>query len=313
MRQFREYVDEGDMDKAVELYSSTLGDFKSLCYVVDKKDQGFIFNFAEKADVIKGSLLVALHRKKSPEMIEEAFEVFKFSQGDLRNAASHPELVCSPNDLSKILGKIERQEDQERAIGDGVWNLFRFKRTECVDPLLNALEGNESFKHLKDAAIKKAFKCGSSSGIKSIVERFYDHPVVTSDVYADGLIYSGKESTQDPIFNFLLGEADQGDLIAVKKHPWYKYNTSYEFKKVIEDALLTAKPSGTRLTLPFQRAERVMETFRKNPNKEIRTVLSQIIISYLIDELTLESIITPIQQTISIKETQEDDSADESE
>ena len=53
------------------------------------------------------------------------------------------------------------------------------------------------------------------------MERFYDHPAVTSEDYADGLINSGGRSTQNPIFIFLLGEADQDDLIAVKKHDWY--------------------------------------------------------------------------------------------
>ena len=99
--------------------------------------------------------------------------------------------MCSPNDLFNLLGKIEKQEDQEEAIQDGVWNLFHHKRTECLDPLLDALEGNESFKHLKDVAIKGAFKGGSYHGNKSIVERFYDHPAVTSEDYAEGLIYSG--------------------------------------------------------------------------------------------------------------------------
>ena len=97
-------------------------------------------------------------------------------------------------------------------------NLFTNKRTECLDPLLDALEGNESFKHLKDVAIKRAFKSGSYHGNKSIVERFHDHPAVTSEDYAHGLINSGIESTQNPIFIFLLGEADQDDLNAVKKH-----------------------------------------------------------------------------------------------
>ena len=61
---------------------------------------------------------------------------------------------------------------------------FDYKRTECLDPLLNALEGNGSFKHLKDVAIKEAFKSGSLHGNKSIVERFHDHPAVTPEVYA---------------------------------------------------------------------------------------------------------------------------------
>ena len=115
---------------------------------------------------------------------------------------------------------------------------------------------------------------------------------------------------------------------------------------MIEDALLTAKPGGTRSTLPFQRAELVMKTFQKNPSMGIPTVISQLIgyyladesilkprsmlvdtvtviledddsgirmatviseliISYLVEELTLESITTPVKQTIGIKRTRQ--------
>ena len=42
------------------------------------------------------------------------------------------------------------------------------------------------------------------------------------------------------------------------------------------------------------------------------TVISELIISYLVEELTLESIIGPVKQAIGIKGTQEYDSADES-
>ena len=56
----------------------------------------------------------------------------------------------------------------------------------------------------------------------------------------------------------------------------------------------------------------VKEAFDNDLIVEIPTVISELIISYLVDELTLESITTPVKQTISIKGTQEDDSADES-
>lgn len=274
------------------------------------------------------------------------------SQDDLIEAASSLESMCSPNDLLKLIDKVEKQEDQEKAIKKGVVNLFIDERTDCIEPLLTALEGNESFKHLKDIAIKAAIKGGSYYGNKSIVDRFHDHPAVTSEDYAQGLIYSGEESTQDPVFNFLLGEADQGDLNAVKMHNQHEHKSG-EFKKKIEDALLIAKPGGTRLTLPFQRAELVMKTFRKNPRMGIHTeisqligyyladesileprsmlvdtvteilesddsgirmatVISELVISYFVEELTTESIIAPVKQAISIKGAQPDGSADES-
>ena len=54
-----------------------------LNYVVDTKDQEFIFKFAKQTKIENDDLLVALHRKKSPKIIEEAFKVFKFYQDDL--------------------------------------------------------------------------------------------------------------------------------------------------------------------------------------------------------------------------------------
>ena len=119
MSLFREAVDAGDMDKAVWLqhiipnYSSN-AQYAQLC---DRhKDQEFIFKFAKQTEIENHDLLVALHRKKLPAIIEEVFKVFEFSQNDLVTAAFEPEIMCSPDDLFNLLGKIEKQEDQEEAI-----------------------------------------------------------------------------------------------------------------------------------------------------------------------------------------------------
>src|ERR1700738_1097639 len=84
MSQFREAVDGNDMDKAVKLCWSISEDLcEKLNYVVDTKDEEFIFKFFKQAKTRHGALLAALHRKKSFMIIEEAFKVFKFSQNDL--------------------------------------------------------------------------------------------------------------------------------------------------------------------------------------------------------------------------------------
>ena len=175
-----------------------------LNYVVDTKDQEFIFEFAKQAKVGNSALLVALHRKKSHEMIEEAFKVFEFDQDDLSEAASDLELMCSPDDLVNLLGKIEKQEDQEGLFEMVLWSLLVSERTECLEPLLNALDGNESFKHLKDVAIKEAFDERISYGNKSIVERLYDHPAVTSEDYAEGLFILEKDPHRTRFSSFYL-------------------------------------------------------------------------------------------------------------
>jgi len=208
------------------------------------------------------------------------------SQDDLVKAASRPELMCSPDDLFKILRKIEKQEDQELAIFRGVWNLFNLKRTECFDPLLKAFESSKSFKHLQAVAVKWAFRRGSFHGNKSIVERFHAHPAVTKEDRADGLIWSGRRTVQNPAFNFLLEEANYSDLNAVQKRDWYE-DSSDGFKNAIEGALLTAKPNGSRSAISFQRAELVMETFEEIPNMRIPTKISHLITSYIVDESSL--------------------------
>src|ERR1700738_4301125 len=133
MSQFRKAVDVGDMDKAVGLRWSSLKSYeerlKMFNYVVDTSDQEFIFEFAKQAKVEKDVLLVALHRKKSPNMIKEAFRVFGFDQDDLKWAASRLELMCSPDDLLNLLDKIKEREDQKQVIKDGVHNLFFYERT----------------------------------------------------------------------------------------------------------------------------------------------------------------------------------------
>jgi len=235
------------------------------------------------------------------------------SQDDLVKAASDPELMCSPVDLFNLLGKIEKQKDQEKAIGDGVYKLFERQCIECVILLLDALEGSESFKYLKDVSIKQAFRSGLYHGNKSIVELLYDHPAVTSQDYATGLINSGCRSTQDPMFIFLLGEADQDDLNAVKKHDWYR-TRSEEFRKMIENALLTAKPGGTRPDRRnnIQRAKLAIETFENDSSMRIPTVISQLIASYLVEESIPKPITTPVKKTIGNKRTHPDGSANES-
>jgi len=301
MPEFHQAVGKGDMTTTVQLYSSIFGYWEEkLDYIVGKKDQDFIFEFARKVKSAKADLLAALHRNKKPrEMIEKALQVLELSQYDLVGAASKLELMCFPKDLFYLLDRIEERKDQERAISDGVGYLFINNRTECLEPLLIALEGSGSLKHLRDVAVKKVFEKGSERGNMMIVKRFYDDPAITSKDYALGVINAGYESMQNPIFNFLLGEADKDDLNAVKEHKYYAARPK-EFKDAIDKALLSAKPGGDRLIRrDIQRAELVMETFDENRDMRMPTVISQLIAFYVIDESILKPILDSIKRTIS--------------
>lgn len=257
--------------------------------MVDTKDYEFIFKFVEQAWINRTDLFFALHRKNSVEMIEQACKASRFTQNDLVMAASSIELMCSLADLFKLLDKIKKQRDQEKAIGDGVSNIFDKNRVDCLDPLLNALEHTESLHHLKGAAVKSAFVKGSKNGDKSIVERFYDDPAVTSQIYAQGLLDSGSKSTQGPAFIFLLGEADRDDLNAVKENRKYGLK-SYAFKDAIENALLTAKPGGSRPNIRdnIQRVKLIMKIFAEEQGGVIGPDVSELIVSYLVDKSIVE-------------------------
>ena len=63
----------------------------------------------------------------------------------------------------------------------------------CIDPLLVALEGKKFLSdRLKEVVIQEAFKEGAKHHNSTWVERFFDHPAVTPDVYANGLdLYLG--------------------------------------------------------------------------------------------------------------------------
>jgi hypothetical protein len=119
---------------------------------------------------------------------------------------------------------------------------------------------------LKSVAIHRAFELGESRDIKEIVEKFCDHPAITSGGYAY-VLNNSWENNKLKTFPFLLDQADQGDLEEVKERD--KYKEDQEFSKVIDDAFPRAEPAGSRHARPAERAERVRlakEAFAENPS-----------------------------------------------
>ena len=94
-----------------------------------------------------------------------------------------------------------------------------------VVPLVNAL-GKRTFKSksLKEEAIQAAFYEGAERGNQDIVGLYCEHPAITSEKYADGLYESWNDGKPNQVFQFLLEQADQGDLDEAKK----KYAEDYE-------------------------------------------------------------------------------------
>ena len=143
-----------------------------------------------------------------------------------------------------MIDKIKGPENQEWAVRQGVFNLFKAKQHGSVIPLINAFEKREfNGRNLKNVAIQKAFIEGAWRGIKDIVEEFHEHPAITSEIYANGLI-SSWEYDKSMAFPFLLAQADQGDLKKVKNYDQYKNDP--KFSKVIDGAFPRAEPAGSR-------------------------------------------------------------------
>ena len=80
-------------------------------------------------------------------------------------------------------------------------------------------------------------------GIKDIVEKFHEHPTITHEEYSYGLINSWVIGKSE-VFQFLLAQADQGDLEIVRKYDIYKEDS--EFRNAIDGAFSNAKLAGNR-------------------------------------------------------------------
>ena len=180
-------------------------------YVVMKSVE-FIAGFINQVEGAKIRTLAALFIKRSDE-VDQVLKKIKYDDYDLMDLTDYrPELAESHDNFFKVIDKIKNPENQEGAVEDGVINLFNAKKHDSVIPLINALEKRQfNGRNLKNAAIRQAFKIGARRGIKDIVEEFHEHPAITSEGYAYGLIYSW-ENDKLNTFPFLLSQADQGDL-----------------------------------------------------------------------------------------------------
>ena len=131
------------------------------------------------------------------------------------------------------------------AVRKGVLDLVMAGRHDLAISLVNAL-GKRTFTNdrLGDEAIEWIFRVGASKGIRNIVELYYEHLEITSESYAHGLNLSWNKGEPNQVFQFLLGQADQGDLDRVKEG--YAYRDYPWFRSAIDEAFKTAPSAGSR-------------------------------------------------------------------
>src|SRR3984957_19796742 len=159
-------------------------------YVVTKSVE-FIIGFINQVRDLTRPTLAALFIKKT-DIVDQVLKKIEYDDIDLRDLTDHrPELAESHENFFKAIDKIKDPEYQELAVKWGVFNLLNAEKHDSVIPLINALEKRQfNSRDLTNAAIQQAFHQGAWRGIKYIVEEFHEHPTITPERYAEGLIDS---------------------------------------------------------------------------------------------------------------------------
>ena len=193
-------------------------------------------------------------------MIDDVLGRVEYDGDDLVHLTNYrPGLTCAPEKFFRVLDKIEEPGMQEIAVRWGVDNLFKAGRHDLVVPLVNAL-GKRTFKgkSLENAAIQRAFLEGAQIGNQGIVGFYYEHPAITSKEYACGLCDSWNGGEPNQVFQFLVEQADQGDLEKAKKQ--YVYVGYPKSRQAIGKALETAPPAGSRI-ITVEKVHSVLKVF----------------------------------------------------
>ena len=216
--QVRDAIDKSDFETFSMLCEYNWELYKGgFDYVIETKPLDFLIEFIKKTKDTNTYTLAALYDKGSMAIIEKVFEEIEFSQKELLLAASQPEIACSIENFFDLLNRMKTSKDQESAVSIGINTLFQVERTDHIDPLLAALKRKDFLSgHLRNIAIQRAFFESAWSYNDFWPKRFYNHPAITSDVYAKGLVASSEYVEDSPIFLWLLAKADRNDLQAAK-------------------------------------------------------------------------------------------------
>ena len=171
-----------------------------------------------------------------------------------------------------------RQEDTVR---ENIRSLLDAGRHDSVIPWMNAFV-SRTFKNegLKEFAIEWAFCEGAGDGIMKIVEEFHVNPSITPDNYATGLIRSWNWDESEMAFPFLLSHADMDDL--KEAEGCWLHEDVPRFRRIIDKALKTVPPGGTRRNRFLERVKQAIITLQYAVNdKVLKEELGDIIESHL--------------------------------
>jgi len=277
---FKEAVDMEDLNW-LRAYWRKWKERNDLLDYVIAKGADFTVKLIKKAEDAKKYVLAALF-DKGEGMIDCVLGGIKYDDSDLYGLTGcRPELAVSFEKFFRVLDKIKEPEKQEDAVRLGVTNLFITGRHDLIAPLVNAL-GTKTFKsnRLKEVAIQKAFGEGAKCGNQDMVELYYEHPAIASCEYAIGLYASCDYDKPNQVFQFLLKQADQGDLDKAKER--YADKMYEKFRQAIDEAPKPAPPAGSRHLRPIERT--VLEVLASITDVSDADKPSGIIKDYLLSE-----------------------------
>ena len=150
-------------------------------------------------------------------------------------------LACL-KDSPTFSGKLTTKRNKKGLLEYGVGALFEANKTECLDPLLTALnEGTFLNKDLENIAIRKAFRIASfyQDDRTLLAKRFFDHPAISAKDYSDALYdsYQNGDQTKE-LFYWLLARADRQDLETIKSDKYFSTH-ELEYQQAVDHALKT--------------------------------------------------------------------------
>ena len=296
MIQVRDAIEKRDFETIKDLCKGNLLlCYEAINYVIDTNDHALIVNFIKHAELANWYTFATLRFKGLMAVILESFKEFDLSKGTtLIPPGSPQELLCSPKKFLELIEGIATLRGQVAAIEDGVRGMFAYKRTDCIDPLLDVLEGHEN---LKEHAIRMVFVEGVSRHNETWMRGFYDDDAIIPEFYAAGTFSRGQFDARNPVYKWLMATAGQDDLQAMQvalRSPGLK-DRYPDFVHAVEQAMSSVKPGKVRLSPIGQRAKTTIEVV----GDLVPQVPAIIIGSFVTEELILWEKVKMAREAIS--------------
>ena len=297
MIQVRDAIEKRDFATIKDLFKGNLLlCYETINYVIDTEDHDLIVNFIKHAELANRYTYAALYHKGLMEVIRESFKEFDFSQGmPSIPPASPQELVCSPKKFLELIKGITTLRGQIAAVQDGVRGIFVYKRTDCIDHLLDVLEDHES---LKDVAIRMVFVQGALRHNETWITGFYNHPAIIPTTYFIATFSGGQFDVRNPVFKWLFAAAGEDDLqamqVTIKSNGGFK-DRYPGFVHAVEQAMSSAKPGKVRSSPIGQRVKTTIEAV----GDLVPQALAILISSYVTEELILWEKVKMAREAIS--------------